>query len=469
MRRTATPLTCLAFLVILGLAAPGPAQSASPMLTADAAVRMALDHNSQVIAAHADVLSARGSLYGAFSGVLPQIGASWSRNGSLAEKQTGSQVFGSIVTPSNTTTNESYATTPQLTGSWNVLNLSSIAGLSSARLGLRASNLQLQSARSNVAYLTRQQFYLVVGAVKGIGVANNALQQARESERLVRARFDVGSVARTDVLQAQVQTAQSELDSIAAVQNLLNQRNALASLIGVREEAMGEVDTVLTVTPRTVDEQVLLREAEANRPDIRAADASLRSARAGLASARFLRLPYLSLTGSASINPFRTSTQTTFGDFAITDTAGHVVGSVHDPVVSTRLKTDRQYSASLSVNWDIFDGLATDGRIAQAHAGLLRAQDAYNVLKRNLEADVHLAVITYQQSLGSEAVAEAGLANATENLKLTQQKYNVGSATILDLVTAQVALQRAQSQLVTAQANIRVAEAGIDRVRGVVP
>ena len=63
-------------------------------------------------------------------------------------------------------------------------------------------------------------------------------------------------------------------------------------------------------------------------------------------------------------------------------------------------------------------------------------------------------------------MARRGLESATENLKLTQEKYNVGSATILDLIDAQVSLQRAQSDTVVGLAAIRVAEAQLNRVRG---
>jgi outer membrane protein len=63
-------------------------------------------------------------------------------------------------------------------------------------------------------------------------------------------------------------------------------------------------------------------------------------------------------------------------------------------------------------------------------------------------------------------VATSAIESATENLKLTQEKYNVGSATILDLIDAQVQLQRASSQGVTARAAIRVAEATLEHVRG---
>jgi outer membrane protein len=436
------------------------------VLTADRAVQLALERNSQMVNANAGILSARGGLYGAYSSMLPRLSADLTRSGSRTDKQSGSQLFGTIITPSVTTDNTSYSTSPTVSGTWSLLNLSSIAGLSSARAGLKASQLQRQATRADVALATRQQFYQVVEAIKLVEVTSNALQVARDSERRVHTLFEVGSVARNDVLQAQVLTAQSQLDSIAARQSLLVQRDLLATQIGVEEARMGEVDTVLTFTPREYDEGALLREAAAARPDLKAARAQLQAAKAGLNSARFARLPYLSASGSATYNPFRSAVQKSYGDFPVTDDAGNVIGTVHDPVTSTRLKSDRQLSGSLALSWDFFDGLATDGRVAGARAGLLRAQNACDLLERNLAGEVHEAASTYRQVLASEEVAEAGVASATESLKLTQQKYNVGSATILDLITAQVALERANSQLVNALASIRVAEARIDRVRG---
>ena len=65
-----------------------------------------------------------------------------------------------------------------------------------------------------------------------------------------------------------------------------------------------------------------------------------------------------------------------------------------------------------------------------------------------------------------EGLARQTLESATENLNLVQQKYNVGSATILDLIDSQVQYNRAQSDLVSALASIRVSEATLERVRG---
>ena len=66
-------------------------------------------------------------------------------------------------------------------------------------------------------------------------------------------------------------------------------------------------------------------------------------------------------------------------------------------------------------------------------------------------------------------VAKTGLESAEEDLKLSQEKYNVGSGTILDLLDAQVNLQRSRQQYVVALTAARIAEAQIERARGVIP
>jgi outer membrane protein TolC len=450
MRRT---VRTIASLVLAGAAWLSTVAAAQPVLTADQAVKLALEHNSQIINAGADLLGARGSLYRAYSGMLPQVTASLSRSGSWNENKPGTQAFAGATfdTPVRT---ESYQTQPGLSGNWNVLNVSALTALSSARSGLRGTVLQREATRNLVALQARQQFYEVVKAVKLVEVSDNALQLARDNERRVRVLFEVGSVSRSDLLKTRVQTAQSQLDSIGAEQSLLAQRNALATFIGVGEAALGEVDTVLAVSPHEYDEAALLREAEANRPDLKAAAASLRSARSGLLSARLVRLPYVSVSGSATFNPVSSSTST------LRDPAGVEYDK------GSRSESKRQLGARVALNWDLFDGLATDAGVASARAGLLRAQNAYDVLRRDLAGEVHQAALTYQQALSAQNVAASAVESATENMKLTQQKYNVGSATILDLIDAQVQLQRAQSQRVSALAGIRVAEARLDQVRG---
>jgi outer membrane protein TolC len=221
---------------------------------------------------------------------------------------------------------------------------------------------------------------------------------------------------------------------------------------------MGAVDTVLTASPRSYDEPQVLAEAEKARPDIQSAKAEWDAARASVRAANYLRLPSLFVTGSATVRPVSTSKTTLYED----------TGVPLDPPTeaNTRSDVDRIYGGAIGLSWNIFTGFGNEAAIASSKARVLRAQNTHDVLKRNLQAEVHQTLLTYREVVEASNVAQRAIESAEENMKLTQQKYNVGSATILDLIDAQVQLQRAQSDGILALAGIRVAEARVDKVRG---
>jgi outer membrane protein TolC len=471
MQRATAIILCLP--AVLCAAAAG-----SQPLTADRAVQIALEKSTTIISARAGVLDAQSGVYSAYSGVLPRVSADITRGGSKSTNQTGTQLFGSVAVPTYQADTWNYTTTPQLTGSWAVINLSAIRQLSSARSSLKASQLNVEAARSLVAFQTRQQFYATVGSYHLANVADAALRLARDNQRRVRALFEVGSVSRSDLLSAEVQTANSQLDSLTARQLVVNQRIALAEALAIKETEMGELDTVLTAEPREFDEGALLGEASKARPDLKAADAELNAANMAVTAAKFAWLPYLTMSGAAQFSPKSEFTQKTFtavgGDSVDYADAGGIVHrfpptsprTVIPVTTSGNNEADQVLAGRIGINWDIFSGLSTNARIAAARARQLRAEESRGSLFRNLEAEVHQALLSYREAVEKLAVAKSAYAAALENLKLTQQKYNVGSTTILDLNTAQVNLTRAAANQITALASIRVAEAQLNRVRG---
>src|SRR6185503_3381298 len=143
-------------LMVMGLAwmalSAGPAFAA---LTADQAVALALKNNVQVVSADAGVLDARGGLYSAYSGILPSVRASYSRNNSVITGDR-SPLFGDLILEQDV---ESHGTTPSVSGSWSVLDLSAIKGFQAAGSGLKAARQQRRATRNEVVLAVRQQFY----------------------------------------------------------------------------------------------------------------------------------------------------------------------------------------------------------------------------------------------------------------------------------------------------------------------
>ncbi len=439
----------------------GPGTAAAQPLTADHAVEIALKHNSQIVTSEADILDAKGGVYSSASAMLPRVSASYGRSGSLTtnSRGVGSRINGSqVVSGQGSTDFESYSTVPLLSGSWNILDLSSLSGFSAARSNLKAAQLQRHETRNIVILDTRRRFYDVVTAEHIATVSGAALRVSRDDERRVRALFEVGSVSRSDVLKSQVRTAQSELDSLTAVQNITATRVTLAQQIGVAEAQLGDIDTVLTAEPQTYDEAALLAEAVKNRPDIAAAEATVRAAGASVNAARFQRLPYVTVSGSVGINSRFSQVATTTFDSADV----HVVF----PPQGSSSQDDREWRGQVALNLDLFNGLTVESQSASARARWIRARENRDALRRNLTSEVHGTLLIYREAIERVAVAQRADESAAENLNLTQQKYNVGSATILELIDAEVQLQRALGDDVSARAQLRVAEAQIELVRG---
>ncbi|MEK7823548.1 MAG: TolC family protein [Candidatus Eisenbacteria bacterium] len=441
--RTMGVMRSRAILAALGVLWAGAADAA--VLTAEEAVKIALMKNTQIINSQAGVLESRGGVLGAYGALLPTFSGALTREDSRTDGSFGPQLIAGRLLSGPPTDSRANGSSTSLSSSWGILTPSSWADLSSARHSLRASRFELGATRNDVALATRRQFYEVVKAIRLADVAGGALKLARDDERRIRAMFEVGSVSKSDLLKAQVRTAQSEFDEIAARNLVVVQRIGLAGQIGVKESALGEVDTVLTVEPRTYDEATVTAEASRNRPDLMAAEATLKAARAAHSAARLSRLPFVTMGGSATFN---SRTFTTVFD------------------TTTARGFDKSVGARIAINWNIFDLRLADAQIAGARARLDRAREAHDALQRNLQGEVHQQLLAYNEAVEQDKVAQRGLESAVENLKLTQEKYKVGSATILELIDAQVQLQTAQSNVVRALAAIRVAEAQIDRVRG---
>src|SRR5262249_27200117 len=272
---TRIALACLAALPVWGAAW-------ADVLTVDRAVELALKHNLDIINAQGGVLDGRGLLYSAYGSVLPKLGANYTRRDARLENQSGEQVFGAVVVPSAFDHQTSKSTTTQLLASWNILDLSGLSAARSARSGSRGAEQRLDAARNDIVLAARRQFYEVVKTIRLADVADRTVGLARDNERRVRALFEVGSVSKSDLPKAQVRTSQSELDSIVAHANIVTQRVNLATLIGIEEAKLGDVDTVLVVAPRAYDEPTVLSEAVKNRPDLVAVKSELAAAHSNL-------------------------------------------------------------------------------------------------------------------------------------------------------------------------------------------
>jgi len=115
------------------------------------------------------------------------------------------------------------------------------------------------------------------------------------------------------------------------------------------------------------------------------------------------------------------------------------------------------------VNLDFFFNTGATKRARwQARQSQSRLMD----LKLAVQQELEEAILNYRASLKAVDVARRGVESAQEDMRLSEERYQQGLGTILDLLEAQVALTRARNNLVNAQTGVKISEAALDKARG---
>jgi outer membrane protein, multidrug efflux system len=256
-------------------------------------------------------------------------------------------------------------------------------------------------------------------------LARMTLEGRQKAYKLAQQRFDVGASSALDLRQNEtlVQTARATLATLT--RQRAQARNALTLLTG------RQVDNL--PAPRTLSEQAIVTDIPAGlpselltrRPDIRAAEQRLIASNANIGAARAAFLPRISLTagiGTASSdldNLFETST--------------------------------RVWSFAPQLVLPLFDA----GRNS---ANLSLAQVRNNIAVAEYENTIQTAfrevsdALNARTALEEQIDAQARVTDAqVERLKLSEQRYQAGISSSLDVLDAQRELFTAQQSLVQAK------------------
>jgi len=245
---------------------------------------------------------------------------------------------------------------------------------------------------------------------------------------LLNQQFELGAVARGDVLAQQSQLAQTQA-SLPPLQRQLEQsRNQLSILLG-RYPSEGQIPNIELadlVLPQELPLSLPSRLVE-QRPDVRASEALLHQASALVGVATANLFPQFTLSANF------TDTSPILGEFFSLEHRGYSVAAALSQPIFRGGTLRAQRRAAI----DAFDRAS-----AQYRSIVLTAfSNVANVLAA-LEHDAE----TLQVQLYAEQTAE-------QNLEITTERFQAGAIAYLSLLDAQRTYQQARILLVVAQAN----------------
>jgi outer membrane protein len=407
-----------------------------PRVTLQDALRLAAQASPAMVQARQNVRVAAWGQRQAMGAFLPTL--STSASGSRASAARYNPNTGQISSNNLTPYSESYglrASINLFTGFQRGANVRAAAATADLR---QAAQLQQEYA---TALSTKQAFFAALANAELVTVAETQLRRSDEQLKLTTEKLRLGATTRSDSLTAMVDYGNSQLQLIQARANLQYAQVNLGRAIGTDGAVAPVPDTSLELRLGPLDTAELRREALATAPAVRQAEASLLAARAALASQRAQWMPTLSASWSQNWS--------------------RATGIIRDsiPWVSN-------WNIGLSLSYPLFNGFQRETSIATADANTITAQASLRDARLALDASLTQAIAGLDASSQQIDIARSSVAAAEENLRMQQERYRLGTSTILDLLTTQTALNQAQANLVSARYNYLVARAQIEALVG---
>jgi outer membrane protein TolC len=319
------------------------------------------------------------------------------------------------------------------------------AGVNSQKLALDAAVLDLQAVINDALLDVRTRFFTVLLNREKIKVQEQNVELLQRQLQDVKNRFDAGTVSNFEVLRAEVALANAQPALITARNDYrlaieeLRQSLGFVTQSTANEAKVPEFSGKLEFTPASFELHSALASAREHRPDLQRLVKLESAAEQGIYVSQANYYPNLSL----------------FGSYAV---AKAPVTVLHNQV--------NGWTVGLQSQWNIFDGRATAGRVAQSRSLLEQAKLALAATQLAVDVDVRRAISTFQQATELAEASKKVVEQAEEAVRLANARYSAGTATQLDVLTSQVDLTTARLNQVQAYYSYDVAVATVRRAMG---
>jgi TolC family type I secretion outer membrane protein len=424
----------LAALLLAGGAAPLAGQERSVTL-ADA-IKLAEQTQPRVIQAQANLTTADARVRTTRAAYLPNLSFSSSGSNFHADGPARLNPNTNEVVPggtSSTSLNSSLSANVDL-----FTGFRRGADIGAARASSDAAAASLVDAKFQQRLTTTNAFFDALSARQLVAVRQASVRRAEEQLKISISKLAAGSATRSDSLRSRVTLGTAQLQLLQAQSQLATTEAALARIIGQTGRVQAAEDSSLYRVVPEVDSVQLRAEAVQKSPSVQAALASQRAAEASLKSARSGYWPTLSLGAS-------------------TGWSGNNSTSYH-------LYNSRQVNLSLS--WNLFNRFTREQQITTQQANLDIAAANAADLGRSLETTLTGQLASLDAARSGIDIAQMSVTAATEDLRVVQERYRLGAATIVDVLTSQEALSQAEVDAVTARFNYLRAKAQIEALVG---
>lgn len=322
-----------------------------------------------------------------------------------------------------------------------------MASSKSASLAREAAELELKAVINEQLLAVRTRFYNVLLAQKKITVQEENVKLLEEQLVNEKNRFEAGAISKFEVLRAEVALANGQPDLITARNDFRIAVEELRQVLGFTNVAGKNmhnipdfVGTLVVTEQTTYDLLTSIRMARADRPELKRLVKLDEAGEEQVTVARSGKRPQVSLVGQYQF----------------------AKGSAGNGWDNRR----EGWTAGLQAQWNIFDGRASSGRVAQAKSQTRQTKLAIDETTLAIDVEVRRAHSSLIEAWELVEASGKVVEQADEALRLADVRYTAGTATQLDVLTSQVELTRARLNQLQAYYRYNVALAAMRKAMG---
>lgn len=313
-----------------------------------------------------------------------------------------------------------------------------LADRSATSSSVQAAEAAAVNQRFGTTLDTKTAFYAAIANEELVRVAESQVRRAQQQLQISVEKLRAGSATRSDSLRSRVDYGNARIALLEAQANLATAQANLGRQIGLAQPVRAVPDTVLPPLPDTA---ALRATALETAPLVEQATSRARAAGAQVIAARSQYLPSLTISYTNNQNSL--------------DAPWQGLGNYNET-----------FNWRFGLSWPLFNGFAREQAQVTASTARDLAQaneaDARRQVNAQLTQQLAALATTYEQI----SIAQDNLAAATEDLRVQNERYRVGAATILDLLTSQAALTQAQVNVVQTRFNYLIARAQVEATVG---
>jgi len=303
-----------------------------------------------------------------------------------------------------------------------------------------------------------QDYYGVADAQRKLQNAQTSLTEAQHFLDITQKQERGGEAAHADVIKAQIQVQQRHRDLQDAQLAIEKAKDALAVLIFPTLRSDYTIVDDMAQLPILPALPEVIARAHTNSPDLRAAEAGLSQARAGVSVSKYAYLPSFGLDVAYGIDANQFAAQTDYSTFA--------TGRSTFPAIQVPFRQNLGYSAQATLNIPLWDWGSIHSKVKQASLRERQAEVDLSLTQRQLEAQLATNYQEAQTALMQVDSLRSSSDLSAESLRLTLLRYQAGEATSLEVVDAQTTASLARNAYDDGLLRYRVAMATLQTLTG---